>query len=341
MGQVRIKDVALAADVSITTVSHALNGKGRLPPATRERVRTIAEELGYRPSSPARNLGGRRTGLISIALAQDEGHCVGLSDFAYFLQLVRAATEAAVESGYALVLSSQAGGSGSPLDTLNVDGGIVIDPVCDDPHVARLRAAGAAVVTTGRVPGEDGGCWSDNDHPRGLRRLLDHLAERGARRVALVGIPLTTTYAIETRETYDDWCAARGQEPVIQWADGDLTEAAGFRATEQLLDGPTPPDAICTPLDRLALGALLSAEVKGCAVPEDLLVACVTNGESTRAARPPLTALELYPERIGAAAVEMLVDLIEDREPAQRQVVVPTRLIPRASTKRLRSRAAR
>jgi DNA-binding LacI/PurR family transcriptional regulator len=337
MGHVRIKDVALAAGVSITTVSHALNGKGRLPAETRERVRATAEALGYRPSSPARNLGGRRTGLISISLAQDDGHCVGMSDFAYFLQLVRAATEAAVESGYALVLSSEVAGSGSPLETLTVDGGIVIDPVRSDPHVARLRAAGAALVTTGRVPEEEGGCWVDNDHPRGLWRLLDHLAERGAQRVGLIGIPQTTTYAIETRETYEAWCAARGQEPIIAWADGDLTEAAGFSATESLIEAETPPDAICTPLDRLALGALLYARVSGVAIPGDMLVACVTNGESTRAARPSLTALELYPERIGAGAVEMLVDLIEGREPPQRQVIVPTRLIPRASTKRLGS----
>ncbi len=167
MPHTRITDVAAAAGVSITTVSHALNGKGRIPEETRQRVRDAAEALGYRPSSAARNLGGRRAGLISISLSQDEGHCVGMSDVAYFLQLV-SATAAAIASGYALILSSDLTNVPSPLDHLSVDGGIVIDPIADDPHVARLEEAGAAVVTTGRVPGRTDGYWVDNDHSRGL-----------------------------------------------------------------------------------------------------------------------------------------------------------------------------
>jgi DNA-binding LacI/PurR family transcriptional regulator len=65
--RVGIKDVASAAGVSATTVSHALNGKGRLPPGTRERVHRIAEELGYRPNATARHLAGGKTGVLGLA----------------------------------------------------------------------------------------------------------------------------------------------------------------------------------------------------------------------------------------------------------------------------------
>lgn len=334
MPQIRITDVAAAAGVSITTVSHALNGKGRIPEETRQRVREAAEALGYRPSSAARSLGGRRTGLISISLAQDEGHCVGISDFAYFLQLVSAATATAIAHGYALILSSDPTNASSPLDHLAVDGGIVIDPIADDPHVARLESAGAAVVTTGRVPGRADGHWVDNDHPRGLTRLLDHLAAQGAQRVALVGIPLTTTYAVETEETYRQWCAGRDGAPIVFTVSGGLTEAAGLAAADALLSRPEPPDAICTPLDRLALGVVLAANARNVSVPDELLVATVTNSEATRASTPPLTALELYPRRLGAEAVEMLIELIEGREPASSSVIVPTRLLKRRSSDR-------
>jgi DNA-binding LacI/PurR family transcriptional regulator len=332
MSPIRITDVAAAAGVSITTVSHALNGKGRIPEETRRRVRAAAEALGYRPSSAARSLGGRRTGLISISLSQEEGHCVGMSDFAYFLQLVNAATAAAIESGYALILSSDVTNASPPLDRLPVDGGIVIDPITDDPHVARLEAAGAAVVTTGRVPGRSDGHWVDNDHPKGLTRLLDHLTSQGAERVALVSIPLTTTYAVETEETYRQWSADRASPPLVFCVSGGLTEAAGAAAADSLLGSTEPPDAICTPLDRLAIGVLLGAKARNVSVPDELLVATVTNSEATRAATPPLTALELYPQQLGARAVEMLIDLIEGRDPADSNVVVPTRLLKRRSS---------
>jgi DNA-binding LacI/PurR family transcriptional regulator len=66
---VGIKDVAKVAGVSITTVSHALSGKGRLPDRTRERVRAIAAELGYTPHPIARSLARGRTGLLATVVS--------------------------------------------------------------------------------------------------------------------------------------------------------------------------------------------------------------------------------------------------------------------------------
>src|SRR6185295_14136328 len=63
-----IRDVAAAAGVSITTVSDALNGKGRLPDETRSRVREVADRLGYRPSAAARTLRTGRSGLIGLTV---------------------------------------------------------------------------------------------------------------------------------------------------------------------------------------------------------------------------------------------------------------------------------
>ncbi len=73
MGErIGIKEVAAAAGVSITTVSHALSGKGRLPEKTRERVREVAEQLEYRPNVNARKLGGGGSGLLALAVSQVE-----------------------------------------------------------------------------------------------------------------------------------------------------------------------------------------------------------------------------------------------------------------------------
>jgi DNA-binding LacI/PurR family transcriptional regulator len=63
-----IKEVARVAGVSVTTVSHALNGKGRINAETRERVQRVADDLGYRPSNMARNLVSRRTGRMATEL---------------------------------------------------------------------------------------------------------------------------------------------------------------------------------------------------------------------------------------------------------------------------------
>jgi DNA-binding LacI/PurR family transcriptional regulator len=331
-GRVGIREVAAAAGVSVTTVSHALNGKGRLPAETRERVRQVALDLGYRPSRTARNLVGGRTGLLGLTVAQTSKVPFVLSDFAYFTQMMSAAATAAIERGYALVLTPPAAGGGWP--QVDLDGAVVVDPIADDPLVGDLRASGTAVVTTGRVVGEDGGPWVDNDHAAGTRTVLDHLARRGARRIALITSPPVTSYTADSEDAYRAWCDDHGAEPLVEYARRDLTEGAGYAVASGLLDRDDPPDAIYATLDRLALGTLLAAQARRIDVPGDLLLVGCTDSDAARLARPALTILNLHAAEIGRRAVELLADVVEERVEPDATVTIPTRVVVRASTRR-------
>jgi DNA-binding LacI/PurR family transcriptional regulator len=333
MGQaVGIKDVAEQAGVSITTVSHALNGKGRLSNETRRRVCAVAERLGYQPNSMARNLAGGRSGLIGLTVAQASETGFAVSDFAYFSQLISAAGVAALDRGYALVLGS--GTQRGAWSRIRVDGAIVVDPVARDPLPGELQSQGVPLVTTGRVPGSKGGYWVDNDHRTGTRTVLDYLAARGARRIALLGSSSTGSYSVDSQASYEEWCSEQGQEVIVAVGRGDLTEGSGFQETIKLLRRAHPPDAVHSTLDRLALGALMAAQAQGLSVPQELLVTGCTDSEAGKWARPGLTTLALYPGQIGSAAVEMVTTLIEGREPPVPQLFVPFRILPRGSTRR-------
>jgi DNA-binding LacI/PurR family transcriptional regulator len=333
--RIGIRDIAAAAGVSATTVSDGLNGKGRLPEETRERIRRIAEELGYRPNMSARNLKRGRTGLLGLA---SSGHMpFALSDFAYFAQLMTGAATAAMDRGYPLVLTPpnrEIGGSGG----IVVDGAIFVDPVKDDPLVAELRTLGIPLVTTGRVPADP---WVDNDHHAATHAILDHLHRRGARRIALLTTPTEISYRVDLDEAYTAWCAAHGARPQIAYARADLTESAGFDAATKLLSASEKPDAIFASYDRLAYGALLAARTRGVQVPDDLQLAMTATTSGTSAPRTPaITAVDLHPDQIGRAAAELLVDLLEQRPAENRHVLVPTRIISRASTRRSASPAS-
>lgn len=332
--RIGIKEVAAAAGVSVTTVSHALNDKGRLPEATRTRVRTIADELGYRPNATARNLVVGRTGLLGLAVSQRGGPPFAVTDFAYFAQLMMSASTAAIGDGYALVLAP-ADGALEPQSGIAVDGAIIVDPVREDPLVAALQRAGITVVTTGRVPGDDErSCWVDNDHIAGTRAILDHLARRGGRRIALMTSPLEISYTLDVERAYREWCAQHRVEPLVKTTELGLTERAGHAAAGELLALPQPPDAIFATYDRLAYGTLLAAETLGVRVPEDLLLATTaTESQAPEAARPELTTLDLNPGEIGRSAAGLLVELLDEQETA-RHVVVPHRISARASTRR-------
>jgi DNA-binding LacI/PurR family transcriptional regulator len=332
--KIQIKDVAVAAGVSVTTVSHALNAKGRLPVETREHVRRIAEQMGYRPSVAARNLGGGKTGLLGLLISQPKGSSVRFSDFAYFTQLMMAASTTAMKAGYALVLtaaeSGLPGGARFPLD-----GALVIDPVADDPMVRELIESDIPVVTTGRILGADESRpWVDNDHAAGARTVLDHLARRGARRIALMTNPAVMSYTVDVEDTYREWCTQHAIKPLVTRVGADLTESAGYAAARNLLAQSQPPDAIYATYDRVGLGALLAARAATISVPDNLLLAVTATGSGGEPTRPSLTGLSLHPDQIGARAAELLIELVEERTPASVHITVPTRLVPRTSTKR-------
>ncbi|MGB9183105.1 MAG: LacI family DNA-binding transcriptional regulator [Solirubrobacteraceae bacterium] len=336
--KVGIREVASAAGVSVTTVSHALNGKGRLPAETREHVRRIAEELAYRPSVAARNLGGGRTGMLGLVISQPSGISAPFSDFAYFTQLMMAASTAAVKAGYALVLTPPAHGLGESAGVV-VDGAIVIDPVAGDPLIEQLLESEVPLVTTGRILDEpEPHPWVDNDHIAGANSVLNHLARRGARRIALMTSPTVMSYTFDVESAYRTWCTDHTVKPLVTQVRADLTETAGYSAASQLFAMPARPDAIYATYDRLGVGALLAARAAGIAVPDDLLIAVTaTESGSARSSRPSLTGLSLHPDQIGQRAADLLIELIEGRRPKSTHITVPTRLISRTSTRRRRA----
>ena len=335
-----IRDVARAAGVSTTTVSHSLSGKGRLPASTRERIAKVAAELGYRPNSSARNLVTGKTGLLGIAVSESPESPFGLADFDYFVQLLTAATMTAVENGMALVVAGN-GDEGELFEGVDVDGMIVVDPVADDPLVSACRANGTPVVTTGRVPGEDPDdasvAWVDNDHVGSTESILDHLAGRGADRIALLTSLPVTSYTRDAISGYRGWCESHGQEPSVSIVEGPINEGAGFDLAVRLLDGPDRPDAIYATLDRLALGSLSAARARGLRVPDDLIVAGCTDSKASQWAEPPLTSLALNPEEIGRRVIEMLIAVVKEEGDPPAHEFVPTKIVARESTARVSS----
>jgi len=329
---VKIGDVAAAAGVSITTVSHALNDKGRLTDETRRRVREVADRLGYKPSALARRLAGGRTGMLALTVSFVEDLAPRIGDFDYFMQVMNAATSEAFERGYSLTLVP-ADSRREVLERSALDGAVVMDPVRGDQIVDLLSERGVPVVTTGRCPdGPDDACWVDNDHVAGTRAMIEHLAAEGATRVALLTAPTFQSYTIDALEAFEATCDELGLEPIIETVTDSISESGGYAAASRLLESSSPPDAIYATLDRLALGALLAAEAKGIRVPEALRVAGCTDSAAARSSRPALTALSLNPEWIGTQAVDLLIALVENRTPAEPHRAVPFAVIPRAST---------
>lgn len=330
-----IKDVAREAGVSITTVSHALSGKGRLPEETRVRVQQVAATLGYTPNAAARSLAGGKTGLLATYVSLPGDAPLAFTEIDYYVDLIDAAVAAAVERGYALVVAPTTAGE-ETWARLPLDGVIVIDPAEGDPSLAAVRERGVSLVLIGRdLHGRLDDVVVENDREAGTRSVLDHLAVRGARRVGIASLAIYESFTEDALAAYLAWCAERGQEPYVTMAEVEAAaDQEGLReAGEALLRSPDRPDAVFCLYERLGIELLRAAAEHGVAVPDDLLVAAIAEVGLAKTAEPPLTTLEINPAGLGATAAGLLMDLVEGL-PVSSVRDVPTRLVPRDSTAR-------
>lgn len=331
--RVSIRDIADAAGVSLTTVSHALNGKGRVQPETRARIFALAAELGYSANPHAQRLATGRHMMLAVQISGFGGKALA-TDSAYFVDVLNAVSAAALDHGYHAVLAAP-DMRPRDIDAFAVDGAIVVDPTGDEPLLTTLAGRGAPVITTGRVLGESATSgWVDNDLRKAALRVLDHFVEAGYERPAILTGPLTRSYAADTVDAYEQWARERGIEPVSVAVRTGMSAAAAMRAADALLSRRRRPDAVYAMLDVLALATLHVARRRGLSVPGDLGIAAAFDSEVLRWADPPLTAFDLHPARIGREAVELLTAVLAGRELESRSVTIPARLITRASTER-------
>lgn len=324
-----IHDIAREANVSITTVSHALNGKGRVSPQMRERIRLVAQRLDYRGSPQARGLAMGRTMTLAMQLGSEAGVLVpGLE---YFVEILTAASASALELGYGFVLAPT-GTNAKSLQSLAIDGAVVVDPTGDE---ALFEDASIPIVTTGRVPGDLGNySWVDNDHRAGTRLVLDHFTEIGCSRPALLATSVQQSYVEDAVAEYLDWCREHTLEPIMERVADSTTETDALSTIDKLLSHHPRPDAIYTTLDRLAVNVLLACHDKRISVPYDLAIASTTDTQFLRSANPPVTAFDLNAPEIGRKATELLIRQIEEDDEPSRHMIVPSSLTARASTRK-------
>ena len=327
--RITLRDVAGAVGVSTTTVSDALSGRGRLPPATRERVAAVARDLGYMANPSARHLRAGRTGTIGLYLpARSLG-------YEYMMRMAMSAADAAMEHDLSLMLLPPRR-AGSLVPVPQLDGVVVSDPVLADPFLIMLGRSGAPLVTCERdlTPGSRSSGRVESDHRAGLRGLLEHLVAGGAERVALITPGSDTAFGLDLNEAYRQWCADTGLRPILHEVPfacepGDITAAV----RRVLRARPRPTGLVVVP-DGSAVIVLDTLVRAGVRVPDDLLLAGYVDSAPLATLSTPVTALDLSPAQMGRRAVRLLVELLAGRSSPGTVQRLPTHLVVRASTRR-------
>ena len=303
---VTIKDVARAANVSVATVSRALNGHQNVADAVRERVIAVASELRYSPHHAARSLSSRRTQTVGVVLPDLHGE--------FFSELMRGIDQVARTRGQHLLVSSYHGNpeaQGAALRAMRgrVDGLLLMSPyVHDADFLARNVDASLPLVlmnAAGRVERTSIGI----DNYNGAREMVQHLLAAGYRRIAFVGGPSDNDDARERLRGYRDALADADAELAPWELPGCFDEASGHRAGQALLAMEVRPDAVFAANDTMAIGCIYALGRGGVRTPAEIAVVGFDDIPLARYVHPSLTTMRVDIAELGARALKALLDI--------------------------------
>jgi DNA-binding LacI/PurR family transcriptional regulator len=324
-----IFEVADAAGVSITTVSHVFSGKRRVGENTRRHVIEVAKRLSYRPRRNARGLATGRTMTLAVQFPMSGPEMV-LNP--YFTALLPAMSEAAVALGYAFALVPTGTDSSRLIQTLvlqrRIDGAILLDPRRGDRFPKALAKAGIPMVSLGRLPDVPGHPRIDQNFQAAIGGILDHLKEAGYARFAFLTIPDDLSSIIDIRAAFEQVAG----DKLVAVAD-DFSDVAATKAARGLLRRRPRPDAVICLTERQAIGTYRAAAELDLSIPADLGIVSLGESPISRGMTPPATSLSVFPEEAGRSLVTVIAALLEG-EQVPDVTLVPTGLLRRESTHR-------
>lgn len=326
-----LKSIGKMAGLSHVAVSKALRDAPDISAATKERVRKIAEEVGYMTSAAARNLYLRRTSAIGMIVP-------AMGENTIYDLVFNEVSAAAAELDFCVMLGSshrnpQMEERHCAMMVTNQVGALIVAPCTNRVSRIKTICGSVPVIFIGGKPDPGEGYSLLCDYRRSGSLAVEYLAELGHRDIALLTYEPENRTILQKEEGFSQAMEARGLVPrIIRTGHASNTMQAGVDAVEQMLGQGELPTALWCANDYMAMGAINALKLHGLSVPGDVSV--IGHDDLYIGLYPniSLTTLHTPVTEIGRAAVELAVALIESEEPDQTRQIFQPSLMVREST---------
>jgi LacI family transcriptional regulator len=327
---VSLKDVAEIAGVSMATVSRVINGKaeGQISLVMRDKIRRIADDMGYEPNRLARSLQSSKSKIIGVL--------IGRISNPYFAKILEITEEYAVGAGYQVISSSMLSPAPGLQDRFRgwpIDGVLMWatqDMVADTYFGG--RAYNLPVVYMGHKRSDQADSVVLNLYG-GTCQLMDHLIAKGYRKIAIAAphMDMDSIFDEERPRAYRDACLSAGLDirPIAlrkyissnEDMYGEKQRQMGFQAGIELAAMPEydRPDAVFCYNDLIALGMREGLKRGGLRVPQDVAVAGCDGLEEGTFLSEALTTIDTPIMDIAREGMRMLINRISHGDALQQQ----------------------
>jgi LacI family transcriptional regulator len=340
--KVTLKLIAEQANVSISTVSLALNSSPKIKTETRRRIQALAAKLGYVPDLRARALVKGKTGIIAVVVPRLDNY--------FFSELTQSIKNEMKKAAYNVILCSTDNKTSDERKYIDVfksglvDGAIfgpITNSVANHEEIIALMRSHISVVFIDRFESEEYDSEKAiplvmADLKKAAFNLTEYLIEQGHRKIEYVGLNQVDGNIIEERlkgftSAMNEHGLEFSNEQIIYSVD---SYAGGIAGAETILKQKDLPTALICMNDEIAMGVMHSLKQVGIKIPDDISVCGTDDLKISSFASPPLTTVNIDKKKMGKKAAEMLLRLMSgDNIPSEQRIVeIPTELVIREST---------
>lgn len=329
-----IRDVAKICGVSVSTVSRVLNGYTDISEETANKVFAAIKKLDYVPNNTARMLSKKNTRIIGLTIPDIKDP--------FFSENAAGAEKQLLENGYQIFYGNM-DRSGEKLlkfltqaRQMRFDGLIITPDEWSGELLDMLQKISIPVVSLRRRPPQSSGVpFVDNDHYRSAMEMMAYLTDLGHTKIAHIMLP--TCIGEIRREGYRDFCRIRGidaRDVKIDLPANKLDQARenGYQAMKQILSRYPDTTAVFAGTDQLAIGAMIYLREIGVSVPDGISVCGANDMDYASLPWFDLTTISLNRMEMGRAAAQMLLDIIENRQPHPENLLLGSTIVVRGST---------
>ncbi|PID88550.1 MAG: LacI family transcriptional regulator, partial [Bacteroidia bacterium] len=329
------KDIAEKLKVSVSTVSRALKNNPEISLPTREAVQKLAKELKYQPNPLAVALKTKKSNAIGVVVPQIVS--------SFYASVVKGIEQVADDYGYQVFVSSS--NESKEKEEKNVNGflnmrmdGIILSlsrATNSYEHIHKIIDLSVPMVLFDRTSKELDVSKVVADDAATAYKVVKHLIEGGAKRVALLTGPEYLLYGRNRRRGYEKALKEKGvaiDESLVARCDFTVEEAKNV-ATE-MLQRENRPDAFFAINDELAIGTIAAAKELGLKIPDDVAVVGFSNSRRSRYMVPSISTVDQNPRQVGVEAAKLLFEQMKDTSEAKvvKEIVVHSDLMVRESS---------
>ncbi len=334
--QITIKDIAKELGVSPSTVSRALKDHPDISLSTRKKVKTLAEEYGYKPNAIALSLLQSKTNIIGVIIPE-------LVHF-FFSSVISGIEEVAFKNGYQVMICQSNESIERERENVQtmingrVDGVLISisKETKEFGHLKVLDKSGIPMVFFDRASEEVQSHKVMIDDEEGAFAVVNHLIQNGFSRILHLAGPENLEISQKRLAGYKRALELNKLEYLDELVHVCDSYELALALTPQLIGGGNGPDAIFAVNDMTAVGAMKAVQHAGLRIPNDIAVAGFTNEMISSIITPSLTSVEQHGFQMGQEAMKLLLKRFQTKfeDFIPETLIIPSTLIVRESTKK-------